>query len=72
MLVFGLLRLGTRQIFFLAMVSLLYFVHGIVLLVTLESRAFGIAEVIFALILCVSTSYLTRNLGISINRKDEG
>ena len=62
-LVFGVVLLRSRQIFYLAMVSLLYFMHGIVLMVLPESRAFGLAEVIFALVLCVSSSYLVKNLG---------
>ena len=62
-LVFGVVFLRSRQIFYLAMVSLLYFMHGIVLMVLPESRGFGLAEVIFALVLCVSSAYLVKNLG---------
>jgi len=64
-LVFGVIYLRSRRIFYLAMVSLLYFMHGIVQMVFPESRGFGLAEVVFALLLCVSSSYLVKNLGIS-------
>ena len=64
-LVFGVIFLHSRKIFYLAMVSLLYFMHGIVLMVLPESRAFGLAEVVFALVLCVSASYLVKNLGLT-------
>ena len=64
-LVFGVIYLRSRQIFFLAIISLLYFIHGIVQVVDPGSRAFGFAEVGFALLLCVSASYLVKNLGLN-------
>ncbi len=63
-LVFGVIFLRSRQIFYLAMVSLLYFTHGVVQLVDPDSRVFGSAELVFALLLCISSAYLVKNLGL--------
>jgi uncharacterized membrane protein len=65
LLVFGVIFLRSRQIFYLAIISLLYFIHGVVQVVDPGSRAFGLAEAVFAILLCVTTSYLVKNLGLS-------
>lgn len=64
-LVFGVIFLRSRQIFYLAMVSLLYFTHGVVQVVDPASRIFGLAEVGFALLLCISSAYLVKKLGLN-------
>jgi len=64
-LVTGLIRLRSRQILVLALVSCLYFTHGILQLISSTSRLFGIAEITFAILLCVSSTYLVRRLKLN-------
>ncbi len=58
----GLLRLKVNSTFLLCMGSLLYFVHGILLLFEPELKLFGAFEVLFSVLLCGCSAYLVRQL----------
>ena len=49
-----------RGTFVLCMASLLYFVHGTMVIFEPELRVLGIIEAVFALGLCAATSYIVR------------
>jgi uncharacterized membrane protein len=58
----GMLRLQPGSVFGAALVSLLYFVHGVLLAATPELRVMGIFEAVVSVaLLCVAT-YMTRSL----------
>ncbi len=59
----GILRLRARAYFFAAMVSMLYFIHGILLTIMPDSRAMGLWEVGLAMLLVLVGSIGTRQLG---------
>ncbi len=61
----GMLRLQPGSIFGAALVSLLYFVHGVLLAATPNLRVMGLFEAAVAIaLLCVAT-YMTRSLRAS-------
>jgi uncharacterized membrane protein len=59
----GILRLRARTYFFATLVSMLYFIHGILLTITPETRAMGLWEVGLAMLLVLVGSFGNRQLG---------
>ena len=58
----GLLRGNLRAVFFMCMSSMLYFIHGVLVVSDPEMQLFGIFEIIFALGLCATTAILVRKI----------
>ncbi len=58
----GLITGQVRSTFVLCLVSLLYFIHGVLLAFESENVIFGWMEIVFALGLCGSTAMLVRKL----------
>ena len=58
----GVLRGSIRATFLLCMVSLLYFIHGTMVVFEPELRVLGLVEAVFALGLCAATSFVVRKL----------
>ena len=56
----GLLRGNLRDTFLLCLASMLYFVHGC--MIVFENAALAAAEVVFALLLCGATAFLVRKM----------
>ena len=56
----GVLRGSLRPIFFMCMSSMLYFIHGVLVVSDPEMLLFGVFEILFALGLCASTAILVR------------
>lgn len=59
----GIMRLRARAFFFAALVSMLYFTHGVLLTTTPDTRAMGLWEVGVAMLLVLVGSFGTRQLG---------
>jgi uncharacterized membrane protein len=59
----GILRLRARAFFFAALISMLYFIHGILLTTTPEMRTVGLWEVALAMLMVLVGSFGTRQLG---------
>ena len=58
----GVLRLGARSYLVAALLSTLYFVHGVLLAATPELRGLGLWEAGFSVALLVAGSYAARHL----------
>ena len=58
----GVLRGGIRSTFMLCMVSLLYFVHGVLIVFDQATQLLGVFEIVFALGLCAVAAWLVRQL----------
>lgn len=58
----GLLRGSLKPVFFMCMSSMLYFIHGVLVVFDPEMLLFGIFEILFALGLCTSTAILVRKI----------
>jgi uncharacterized membrane protein len=56
----GVLRLGARSFLIAALISTLYFIHGVLLAATADQRVLGIWESGFAIALLIAGSYATR------------
>jgi uncharacterized membrane protein len=56
----GVLRGSLRPIFFMCMSSMLYFIHGVLVVSDPEMLLFGVFEILFALGLCASTAIQVR------------
>jgi uncharacterized membrane protein len=59
----GILRLKARAFFFAALISMLYFTHGILQTITPDTRTLGLWEVALAMLLVLAGSFGTRQLG---------
>lgn len=60
----GLLRQKSRGFFFTAMVSTLYFVHGVLLAVDPDDRMLGLFEVCFAITLLSMSTYAVKRASV--------
>jgi uncharacterized membrane protein len=58
----GILMLGARSFLIAALISTLYFVHGVLLVATPELRSLGLWEAAFSVGLLMAGSYAARNL----------
>ncbi len=58
----GLLRGNLRPVFFMCMSSMLYFIHGVLVVSDPDMQLFGIFEILFALGLCAATAILVRKI----------
>ena len=68
----GLLHLKIRSTFMLCMVSLLYFIHGVLIVFDPPTRILGMFEIGFALSLCGVTAWMVRQLREQEARNLEG
>jgi uncharacterized membrane protein len=59
----GILRLRARAFFFAALISMLYFTHGILQITTPDTRVMGLWEVAVSMLLVLAGSFGTRQLG---------
>ena len=58
----GMLRLRPRSVFGAAFVSMLYFIHGVLLAATAPLRTIGLLEAGFAVLLLAVATYMARSL----------
>ena len=58
----GLLRLSIKSTFLLSMASLLYFIHGVLVVFDEATQIIGAFEIVFALSLCGVASWMVRLL----------
>ncbi len=58
----GVLRSSLRPVFFMCMSSMLYFIHGVLVVSDPEMLLFGVFEILFALGLCASTAIMVRKI----------
>lgn len=58
----GLLRFKLRSTFVLCMTSMLYFIHGVLIVFDPHMRVLGAWEIFFALGLCAVTALLVRTI----------
>ncbi len=58
----GLLRLSIKSTFLLSMVSLLYFIHGVLVVFDEATQLIGAFEIVFSLSLCGVASWMVRLL----------
>ncbi len=65
----GLLGLKPRGFFFTALVSTLYFVHGVLLAVDPADRAIGLVEVGFAVVLLSLSGYAMKRMSLGSVQK---
>ncbi len=68
----GLLRLEIRSAFMLCMVSLLYFIHGVLIIFDPPTQLLGAFEICFALGLCGVTAWMVRQLREQEAHKPDG
>jgi len=71
----GMLRGNLRPTFFMCMSSMLYFIHGVLVVFDPDLLVFGLFEILFSLGLCGATAVLVRRIreheaGLTSTEKD--